>query len=101
LAAAAEVVPNARVLGARAGGVAFALTLVFDTAEQRLAAQARLAARAVVPTVLWPLGATRDWGVSEPDADLSSRILSIHGDQRYDESDMRRLAGIIREALDA
>ena len=56
-------------------------------------------ARAVVPSVLWPLNEARDWGVGAADADLSGRILSIHGDQRYDEADMHRLAGILRDAL--
>ena len=87
------------VLDAPAGGVAFALTLVFGTAEERLTAQQRFTARAVVPTVLWALEPERDWGVSETDADLSRRILSIHGDQRYDAADMERLADILREAL--
>jgi hypothetical protein len=97
---AASSASGVRVLIAPDGGVAFALTLVFDTVAQRRTAQTRLAARAVVPTVLWPLDATRDWGVTEGDADLSSRILSIHGDQRYDDADMQRLAVILREALD-
>ena len=49
--------------------------------------------------MLWPLDPARDWGVDEADADLASRILSIHADQRYDEVDMRHLAGVLREAL--
>ena len=53
----------------------------------------------MVPAILWPLDPDRDWGAGEADADLSRRILSIHGDQRFDETDMRRLAAILREAL--
>ncbi len=88
-----------RVLGAPAGGVAFALTLVFEDAAARAAAQEALIARAVVPAVLWPLDPARDWGASPEDANLSSRLLSLHGDQRFDADDMHRLAAVLREAL--
>jgi hypothetical protein len=100
LADAAESVGGARILGAPAGGVAFALTLVFDTAGARRRAQAALISRAVVPAVLWPLDPARDWGAGPADEDLSGRILSIHGDQRHGDEDMRRLAAILREALE-
>ena len=99
LAEAAASTSAAQILVAPAGGVAFALTLVFDTADLCEAASAALMARAVVPSVLWPLNEARDWGVGAADADLSGRILSIHGDQRYDEADMHQLAGILRDAL--
>ena len=99
LAEAVAAVGGARVLVAPPGGVAFALTLAFDTEAARRAAQVELAARAVAPVVLWRLAPGRDWGVGAADADLSNRILSIHGDQRYDEADMHQLAGILREVL--
>jgi hypothetical protein len=99
LADAAASVPGARILGAPAGAVAFALTLVFDSARARRRAQRALVSRAVVPAVLWPLDPARDWGAGPAEADLSGRILSIHGDQRYGGADMRRLADILREAL--
>jgi hypothetical protein len=99
LADAVASAPSVRVLAAPAGGVAFALSLVFATAEARQAAQAVLVARAVPPAILWPLDAARDWGVGKEDAELASRILSIHGDQRHDDGDMRQLAAILREAL--
>ena len=90
---------NGRILVAPDGGVAFALTLVFDTEAARREAEEALIARAVVPTILWPLDPARDPGVDAVDANLSRRILSIHGDQRFDEADVRRLAAILREAL--
>jgi len=99
LADAVASASNAQVLVAPAGGVAFALTLLFRTDEERVAAQRALTARAVVPSVLWPLDPARDWGVGEADADVSSRIFSIHGDQRYDDADMRQLAAVLREVL--
>ena len=99
LAEAVAAVGGARVLSAPPGGVAFALTLVFDTEAARLAAQVELTARAVAPVVLWRLASGRDWSVGAADADLSNRILSIHGDQRYDEADMHQLAAILREVL--
>jgi hypothetical protein len=99
LADAAAPTSGLRILAGPPGGVAFALTLVFDTPEGRQAAERELSARAVAPTVLWPLDPARDWGVGPADADLAGRILSIHGDQRHDEADMRRLARILGEAL--
>jgi hypothetical protein len=99
LAEAIGAPAHAQVLAAPEGGVAFALTLVFDTAAVRTRVQQALTARAVVPTVLWPLDPARDPGAQVADADLSSRILSIHADQRFDEADMLVLAGILRDAL--
>ncbi len=95
----AAAAAGARILGAPGGGVAFALTLVFDGADARAAVQGALTARAAVPAVLWPLDPARDWGAGPADADLSSRILSVHGDQRFDAHDVRRLATLLREAL--
>lgn len=87
------------VLCAPVGAVAFALTLVFDDADARTAARRGLIDHAVVPVVLWPLDPAHDWGAGPADADLSSRILSIHGDQRYEADDIRRLASILRAAI--
>jgi hypothetical protein len=97
----ANVPPHARVLLPPAGSVAFAFTLVFDTGADRDRAQWALAARAVVPTVLWPLDPSRDRGTGAADVDLSRRILSVHCDQRHDAEDMARLAAILRTALRA
>ncbi|HEY5630413.1 MAG TPA: hypothetical protein VIR16_12980 [Candidatus Limnocylindrales bacterium] len=99
LADAIATPSQARLLAAPEGGVAFALTLVFDTSEARAEAQRALAARAVVPTVLWPLHPSRDLGAGQADADLSGRILSVHADQRFGEADMHELAAILRDAL--
>ena len=99
LADAVAATRGVRVLGAPEGGLAFALALVFDDAADRAPALAALTARAVVPSVLWPLDPRRDWGVGAADADLSSRILCVHGDQRFDADDMRALAPLLREAL--
>ena len=99
----ADAIPPAagvEVLRAPAGGVAFALSLVFGDVAARASAQRALVERAVVPAVLWPLDPARDWGAGAADADLSGRILSVHGDQRFDAGDMRRLAAILQEALD-
>ncbi len=99
LAEAAAPASGLRVLVAAEGGVAFALALVFDDAAARSAAQRALTARAVAPAVLWPLDPARDWGAGPADADLSSRILLVHGDQRFGAEDMRRLASILRDTL--
>jgi hypothetical protein len=99
--AEAVTAPGLQVLRAPEGGVAFALTLLFDDAGARTAARQALVERAVAPVVLWPLDPARDWGAGPADADLSSRILSIHGDQRFDADDMRRLAQILGEVLGA
>ena len=99
LAAAIGTPRHATVLTAPEGGVAFALTLVFDTTQARVNAQRALTARAVVPSILWPLDPARDQGTTEADADLSRRIVSVHGDQRFTQADMLVLGGILREAL--
>jgi hypothetical protein len=99
LADAAAAARGAQVLAAPAGGTPFALTLLFGTAEARGAVQRALIARAVMPAVLWPLDPARDWGAGPADADLSARILSLHGDQRFGTDDMRGLAAILREVL--
>ena len=93
--------PHARLLLPPAGGVAFALTIVFDAEGDRDHARRALVERAVVPTVLWPLDPSRDRGVGRADLDLSRRILSVHCDQRYDEEDMHRLAETLGDALQA
>ncbi|MFN8631707.1 MAG: hypothetical protein U0838_15735 [Chloroflexota bacterium] len=98
---AASVRSGVRLLHAPPGGVAFALTLVFETAVARERATQALLARAVVPAILWPLQAGRDWGAGPADADFSERVLSVHGDQRFDVADMRRLAELLRTALTA
>lgn len=92
---------GARVLAAPDGGVAFAFTLLFATAEDRDQAQRVLTERAVIPAVLWPLDQSRNLGTGAADVDLSRRILSVHCDQRYNEPDVRRLAAIVRDALRA
>lgn len=99
LAQAVEDAPGVRALEAPEGSVAFALTLIFDDAEAREAVRQRLVARAVVPAILWPLQAGRDWGAGPDDERLAQRILSIHGDQRFDAAAMRHLAALLREAL--
>jgi hypothetical protein len=92
---------GAHVLLPSAGGVAFAFTVVFDAEVGRERAERALVERAMVPTVLWPLDPSRGRGAGPADAGLSRRILSIHCDQRYDEEDMHRLAGILRAVLRA
>jgi hypothetical protein len=96
-----EMPRHARVLLPRPGGVAFAFTVVFDAEGERERAERALVARAVVPTVLWPLDPSRDPGADRADADLSRRILSVHCDQRYREPAIHRLAGILGAALGA
>lgn len=99
LAEASASTAGVRVLVAPEGGAAFALTLVFDDPLARDAARRELIARAVVPVVVWPLDPAGDWGAGPADADLATRILSVHVDQRFDAADMRHLAVILREAL--
>jgi hypothetical protein len=99
LAEAVTTARGVRVPSAPAGGVPFALSLVFDDAEHRAAVRQALIARAVVPAVLWPLNLAGTWGARPADADLSSRILCVHADQRFDADDMRALAAILSDAL--
>ncbi len=87
---------NVRVSAPVPGAVAFALTLVFDTPNQRDAVRRALIAARVYPAVLWPLDDPQIGDIPTEHVDLARRLLSIHCDQRYVATDMLRVAEILK-----
>lgn len=75
----------------------FAGILVFDTRKRRDRVRERLIAEKIYPAVLWPLEKTVVAGVRREDIDFSERMLAIHCDMRYSDSDMQRVAAMILE----
>ena len=98
-AAFAEALGGTALLLPAAGAVPFVATLCFDTAQTRDRVRERLIAERVYPAVLWPLDHA-DYGPSDEARALSRRLLSLHCDQRYDASDMQRVAALVQRALD-
>jgi len=77
--------------------VPFSGIVVFDTHARREFVRRMLIEKCVYPAVLWPLDSP---GVPDIDArsiNFSMRMLSIHCDMRYDDSDMLRVASLIRQ----
>jgi len=75
----------------------FFLPLIFTNQEERDKVKERLIAENIFPPVHWELPeVTEDF---EYEWDLSSKILSIPCDQRYEEEDMQRIVTIINEVI--
>jgi hypothetical protein len=75
------------------GSVPFALILVFASRSRRDEFQARMIQKRVYCPVHWICRTQQGHAL-----ELSSRILSIPIDHRYDENDMKRLADLILES---
>ena len=75
----------------------FSVVLVFDTTERRNFVYEKLIQSQIYPAILWPLEKPVINGIPEKYIDLSRRILSIHSDMRYDESDMIYVGKQIRK----
>ncbi len=94
-AAAGELagVEGLRLLApATAEGVPFSLVLVLDRPARAAALSAALIRRDIYPARLWELEETVVDGVPTAHRELARRTLSLHCDQRYDETHMRRVA---------
>lgn len=74
------------------GSVPFAVVLIFGSQAERDDCQARLIQNKVYCPVHWTCKTDQKHAL-----DLSSRILSLPIDQRYDEQDMHRMADVILE----
>ena len=66
----------------------FSAVLIFDTTERRNYVNEKLIRSRIYPAILWPLEKPVINGIPDKYMDLSRRILSIHCDMRYNESDM-------------
>lgn len=75
----------------------FSAVLIFDTAERRNFVYEKLIQSRIYPAILWPLERPVINGTPERYVDLSRRILSIHCDMRYNESDMIYVGKQIRQ----
>lgn len=77
------------------GGCPFSAILRFDTAERRDFVYRKLIRNRIYPAILWPLEKPAVTGIPDRYISLSRRLLSIHCDMRYDESDMDYVASRI------
>lgn len=73
------------------------VVVLVDDPARRDRVRTRLIERRVYPAVLWPLEATVVPVPLEARA-LSRRVLSLHCDVRYGESDLSRVADLVEEA---
>ena len=69
--------------------------MLLDSRERRDAIRKKLIEACVYPSILWAVPNS----ASEASKDFSERMLSIHCDGRYTETDVRQLAEIINDML--
>ncbi len=74
----------------------FSLVLLFDNKAQRDKARQSLIAKCVYPAILWNVPET----ASEESKRFSERMLSVHCDGRYNEEDIKQLAGILNQVIE-
>lgn len=75
----------------------FSMVVLADSQEQRDIIRRKLIEHSVYPAILWQVPE----GASEKVQDFSHRMLSIHCDGRYNEDDIRQLAGIVNQAIES
>jgi hypothetical protein len=93
----AEGAPELRLLPADPGAVPLGVVLVCDSPARRAHLRAELIRSKIYPAILWPLDHPRIPDVPADHLDLSSRMLFLHSDMRYDADDMIRVARAVRE----
>lgn len=74
----------------------FSLVLLLECKERRDALRKDLIDKCVYPAILWNVPES----ASEESMSFSERMLSIHCDGRYNEEDIRQLAGILNKSLE-
>ena len=74
----------------------FSLVILLENKDKRDKVRKNLIEKAVYPAILWNVPVT----ASESSKSFSERMLSIHCDGRYNEEDIRQLAGILNKALE-
>ncbi len=75
----------------------FSGILLFDSPQKRSRVREKLIAARVYPAILWPLEKTPVAGVSQKEQDFSQRMLSVHCDMRYDETEMKYVTSLIKK----
>ncbi len=86
-----------QMLGWTETSTPFSAILLFANQTLRDRIRTHLVESSIYPAVLWARGKPGTGGVSELDHSLANRMLSVHCDGRYDQSDMDRLAAAIIE----
>ena len=75
----------------------FSLVVLSRSQDQRDTLRHSLIEKDVYPAILWDMP---KWA-SEKARDFSDRMLSIHCDGRYTDDDIKKLAGIVYQAIDS
>ena len=75
----------------------FSLVVLTGNREQRESLRHSLIERDVYPAILWQMPKWTDENARE----FSDRMLSIHCDGRYTEDDIKKLAGIVSQAIES
>ncbi len=83
--------------GNRSGFCPFSGIIIFDSSARRTYINNKLIDNSIYPAILWPLDNAVVRDIPEEHKHLSRKILSIHCDMRYEESDMKRAARLIRK----
>lgn len=78
---------------------AFSAILLFESQRMRDAVRQQLIEHRIYPAILWSLEDPVIDGVPAEHAALANRMLSIHCDMRYDDSDMIRICDVITDYL--
>jgi hypothetical protein len=76
----------------------FSCVLRLDSSAQRDQLRAHLLRAQIYPAVLWPLEKPAVPGIPGRHLELSRRLLSLHCDIRYSDTDMLRVAAAVRAA---
>jgi hypothetical protein len=75
----------------------FSGVIIFDSSSRRTYIKDRLMENDIYPAILWPLDNAVVQEIPEEHKDLSRKMLSIHCDMRYEDSDIKRVARLIRK----
>jgi hypothetical protein len=101
LASRVESISGIQVLGPQGpDAVPFAAVLIASSQALRDQLRSGLTAAGIYPAVLWDLELPEVDGISVDDLSLSRRMLCLHCDARYTESDMDRVANHIKAILE-
>jgi len=94
-----EGLNGVELLGWSRESTPFSAILLLPDRASRDALRSSLIGARVYPAILWPLDEAELAGITDLDEDLADRMLSIHCDGRYSQSDMARLAELIAGGL--
>jgi hypothetical protein len=97
--AAAQCFPGGEVLTPqRTGCCPLGAVLILESSEQREYVKRALLKERIYPAVLWPLNKPLLHALPAVNLELSTRMLFLHCDMRYDETDMLHVADLVRRS---